>query len=344
MNSLRKIGAIVAGGALMAGALALWYVERRKATERTKIAESLKESRLRAEQGDPEAESRLGSFYYYGRGVEQSYAEAADWYRKAAEQGNAQAEFALGIMYLYGRGVVPDYPRGVDWYRRAAAQGDPRAQTALAALYFVGRVVPQDYEQAVSWYRKAAGQGNIEAQTSLGVMYLRGRGVPQSPAEARRWFEQAARQGDGRAQLALGEMYRKGEGVPQSYRTAAYWYAQVLAGLFGKTHGGPLGLWPTIVALILGVASLLTPQMWRGRVNWVGLALCSAMLAAMLTQELLSPGITASLIPLGLLPAAWRGLARGLLLTLLGVLAGAYAYATVKVFVERGRSEGPTSC
>jgi TPR repeat protein len=37
--------------------------------------------------------------YREGEGVPQNYAEALKWFRKAADQGNANAQFKLGIMY-----------------------------------------------------------------------------------------------------------------------------------------------------------------------------------------------------------------------------------------------------
>src|SRR5215831_6386779 len=58
-----------------------------------------------ADQGNADAQSRLGFMYQYGRGVPQDDASAASWYQKAADQGNAYAQNNLGIMYQNGRGV-----------------------------------------------------------------------------------------------------------------------------------------------------------------------------------------------------------------------------------------------
>jgi TPR repeat protein len=60
-------------------------------------------------------------------GLEQDEAEAVKWYRRAAEQGNADAQMRLGVMYGDGRGgLAEDYAEAVKWYRRlslAAAKG-----------------------------------------------------------------------------------------------------------------------------------------------------------------------------------------------------------------------------
>ena len=66
--------------------------------------------------------------------MEQSYAEAAKWYRKAAEQGDADAQFLLGVMYHEGHGVERSDAEAAKWWRRAAEQGDDNAKQALEAL------------------------------------------------------------------------------------------------------------------------------------------------------------------------------------------------------------------
>src|SRR5262245_25545350 len=64
--------------------------------------------------------------------------------RPLAEQGNAQAEEKLGRMYQRGKGVPKDFARAVEWYRKAADQGDAAAQGRLGFLYRVGAGVPRD--------------------------------------------------------------------------------------------------------------------------------------------------------------------------------------------------------
>jgi hypothetical protein len=78
-----------------------------------------------AEQGDVEAQDRLGSMYNRGMGVPEDYAEAAKWYRKAAEQGYASAQYNLGNMYLSGDGVPQDYVQAYKWFILMLSQNDP---------------------------------------------------------------------------------------------------------------------------------------------------------------------------------------------------------------------------
>jgi hypothetical protein len=72
--------------------------------------------------------------YYFGRGVPQSYQEAAELYARAATYDYAPAENALGRMYENGIGVSKDLPRAIEYYKRAASQGHPDAKAALTRL------------------------------------------------------------------------------------------------------------------------------------------------------------------------------------------------------------------
>ena len=55
--------------------------------------------------------------------------------QKAALSGNAFAQLNLGDAYFCGRGVDQDYLEAANWYRKAAEQGYPLAQNYLALLY-----------------------------------------------------------------------------------------------------------------------------------------------------------------------------------------------------------------
>src|SRR5216683_305998 len=116
-------------------ALISWAVVTRQAqrakTNELKLAQDATVCRIRAEQGDAEAEAKLGSMYSHGLGVPQDYAEALRWYHKAADQGYAKAQHNLGNMYYYGRGVPQDRGEAERWYHKAADQGDEYARRAL---------------------------------------------------------------------------------------------------------------------------------------------------------------------------------------------------------------------
>ena len=65
--------------------------------------------------------------YYSSQGVPQDYGEAAKWYRLAAEQGNPTAQSNLGSMYYSGQGVRQDYVQAYLWVDLAASRFPPSA-------------------------------------------------------------------------------------------------------------------------------------------------------------------------------------------------------------------------
>jgi TPR repeat protein len=109
----------------------------------------------RAEQGDVEAQTELGSRYYAGRGVDHDDAAAVRWIRRAAELGHAPAEYNLGLLYFRSRGVRGDDVEAAAWYRRAAEQGYAPAQGGLGYMYAYGAGVEEDRVRAVMWLELA---------------------------------------------------------------------------------------------------------------------------------------------------------------------------------------------
>jgi TPR repeat protein len=180
--------------------------------------------RKAAEQGDADAQFRLGTMYRKGRGVGQDDAEAVKWYLKAAEQGQAKAQHSLAWMYRRGSGVPQDYSEAVTWFRRAAEQGYARAQNSLGRMYQKGYGVERDYAEALKWFLRAAEQGNTRAQNNLAWMYRNGWGVVQDDGKAVGWYRKSAEQGHVKAQNNLGEMYSEGRGVPQDDVQAYMWF------------------------------------------------------------------------------------------------------------------------
>ena len=111
----------------------------------------------------------MALLYAGGCGVEQDYTESARWYRLAADQGEGQAQARLGDMYANGEGGVQQDPVEADkWYRRAVEPGTyhPRRVAGvelysgrpvmfhlfvLAHMYQDGTGVPQNDVAAYKW-------------------------------------------------------------------------------------------------------------------------------------------------------------------------------------------------
>lgn len=63
------------------------------------------------------------------------YNEASEFYKKAAEQGNAEAQNRLGLMYHNGEGVPQDHAEAEKWFRKSANQGNEEAKLNLHYSY-----------------------------------------------------------------------------------------------------------------------------------------------------------------------------------------------------------------
>ena len=99
-----------------------------------------------------------------GQGLPPDPAEAVAWYRRAGQQGDVQAQFRLGFLYAYGRGVDRDDLQAADWYGRAAAQGNRAAQGALDELRAEGRLTIPGGTREALLLRSAADRGGATAQ------------------------------------------------------------------------------------------------------------------------------------------------------------------------------------
>ena len=184
-----------------------------------------------AEQGDAEAQYKLGLCYDLAKGVTEDDSKAVEWYTKAAEQGHVEAQYKLGLCYHYGDGVTQEMAKAIEWYTKAAEQGHVDAQFFLGIWYYDGIEVSQDYSKAFLWLSKAAEQEeNVpqyllgDLQYHLGLCYYKGYGVSQDLSKAVEWFTKAAELGLAIAQCNLGVCYSNGYGVTQDYSKAVEWY------------------------------------------------------------------------------------------------------------------------
>ena len=216
--------ATVAAGVviIIAGSATGWHFY----AKRTKLAAEARALQSRAEQGDAEAEAKLGTAYVRGRGVPRDYDAALRWYRKSVQHGSADGEVGMGAAYYYGYGVTTDFTGALSWYRKAADQGSAAGEAGLGYLYEHGDGVARDYAEALRWYRKAADSGDARVAADLGGMYYYGHGVSVDYSEALRWYRMGADHGDPGAEYDLGYMYFYGRGVPQNRAEANRWFAK----------------------------------------------------------------------------------------------------------------------
>lgn len=96
---------------------------------------------------------RGGEYVAYDRAT---YSSALRIWMPLAEQGDADAQNKVGEIYARGIAGAPDYALAALWYRRAAEQGLERAQINLGFLLEKGLGVDKDAKAALAWYRKAS--------------------------------------------------------------------------------------------------------------------------------------------------------------------------------------------
>ena len=69
--------------------------------------------------------------------VQSSPAENDDFMKlkRSAEQGNAEAQYRLGLMYDMGEDIDQDYGKAFEWYEKSANQGLASSQSKLGSMY-----------------------------------------------------------------------------------------------------------------------------------------------------------------------------------------------------------------
>ena len=176
-----------------------------------------------AEQGDADAQFRLGLTFHHGRGVAKDDAAAAAWLRKAYEQGHARAACYLGVLHEIGLGVPQDKAESRRLQGIAAAAGIAYAQSIMGRMCAEGVGGPVDLAAAVHWYRAGTAQGNATAMNGLGYSYTSGRGLARDVAEGARWLTKAADVGLPNAMHTLAVLSCGGSGHPQDLAAAYVW-------------------------------------------------------------------------------------------------------------------------
>jgi len=110
---------------------------------------------------------------------------------KLAEQGNPEAQYKVGEMYEVGKGVKKDLPTAMKWFEKAAAQNHKKAGHKLLFLDIKNNGLNNKSKTELGVLRQEAASGNPDAQYFLGKMYAAGIGVPKSLNNALTWLNKA---------------------------------------------------------------------------------------------------------------------------------------------------------
>ena len=157
-----------------------------------------------AEEGDVNAQFRLGDYYYNGCYTPTDYEKAFEWFKRASEGGHIEAMYTVGMMYLEGEIVQQDSNKALKWLKKAAEAGYLDAQYNLGVIYNKDKYdVPADSDKAIKWYIICGEQGHLEALLNLGRIYATGQGVEKDYIKAYVWWSIAADYTDERAKHNL---------------------------------------------------------------------------------------------------------------------------------------------
>ena len=119
--------------------------------------------KIAEETGFAHAENMVGYCFDEGKGVEQNWTKAVEWYTKAAKKGHSYAMNNLGYCFEKGEGVEQNLAKAVEWYTKAAEKGHSAAMKFLGYCSEKGRGVEQNLAKALEWYTKAQDAGDEDA-------------------------------------------------------------------------------------------------------------------------------------------------------------------------------------
>jgi len=175
------------------------------------VSKAIAALRLAAEQGNAEAQFRLGVMYGNGDdGIEMDQQKAMSWFSQAARQGHENALITMAWMYANGAGVEVDENRARELYLLAADHGSAKAQYVVATMYrFAQFGADRDLAKSLRYYTESADQGFATAQFALGKLLVEGKLVEKDLTTALEWLTLADANGSKRAEAYIKEVLQQ---------------------------------------------------------------------------------------------------------------------------------------
>lgn len=171
-----------------------------------------------AENNDVVSIHILGTYYYYGLGVQRYLFTAIEWLIKSADKGYSDSQYMLGMIYETIGHDEKQTERAMHYYELAAKQDHPYALYALG----VTAIESESWAKAVFYLEKAASQQYALAAHTLAMYYHEKE--PKSPLKAFEWFMVAAKQHHTESEYYVGLYHQNGKGVPVDIDQAVYWF------------------------------------------------------------------------------------------------------------------------
>jgi TPR repeat protein len=169
--------------------------------------------RKSSDKGNSNALARIASLYERGKGVARNYEETIRYYNMAVESDNIEACFGLAVVYYSSELGTPDYPEAFKLFLKASNSGHAGAKQVFENLepqYYTGSTNSQ---RAINMFTHKANEGDVDIQFKLGNLYRSEKSKVYSPRKAKEWYEKAAINGHVLAQVEVGKMCAKGIGA-----------------------------------------------------------------------------------------------------------------------------------
>lgn len=178
-----------------------------------------------AYRGSAYAQHQTAFFYEKGYGCLCNYQLAAYWYSQAINGGHKTSAKRLGDFYFYGQGVEQSYEEAVKCYK-IAAEVNSNACLMLVKCYEEGLGVEEDKAKQYYYLNKAYELGNSDPSlyTKLAKCYLTACGTDENLQQANKLIKKAAlsRYTSGVFDLIFDEYFEKNLGYRDKIRGLLY--------------------------------------------------------------------------------------------------------------------------
>ncbi|MGC1181544.1 tetratricopeptide repeat protein [Legionella sp.] len=144
------------------------------------------------------------------------------WLNKAANNGNPQALTKLGDLYISGKLVEHNAAKGMELLNQAVAQGFAPAMVKLSKI----ALEQNQKDEALQWINKVGNYENNEASLEVAEIYLDAKNPIYNPHIAFMWTLKTAQNGSTDGKRRVSELYKKGIGVDVDLKVAQQWLNQ----------------------------------------------------------------------------------------------------------------------
>ena len=130
--------------------------EAKKYCEQSECSEDFQKKLVEAENGNADAQNKVGESLHFAKGVKQNYPEALKWYLQSVKKQHAKAANHIGRIYINGEGVSKNPVEACNWYIKSGEWGHAWGMMNAASCYEHGHGSSgKNMAKADEWYQRA---------------------------------------------------------------------------------------------------------------------------------------------------------------------------------------------